>query len=152
MNHWPRETLPMNRHGSFWVFTPTTIDTMKRTRPVRLNIMAYWPNGFQRDFGYANSYLEAANGYGKDDDRKKAIQHMLTIDPDSNNSGLWRNLLDAAEKAKDKALMGQILAWMKKSEAKHGKELVYATDIGDRLTRNGLADEAKQWWQRPQQY
>ena len=102
---------------------------------------------FPKDFGYANSYLEAANGYGKDDDRKKAIQHMLTIVPDSNNSGLWRNLLDASEKAKDKALMGQILAWMKKSEAKHGKELVYATDIGDRLTRNGFADEAKQWWQ-----
>ena len=67
--------------------------------------------------------------------------------PESNNSALWRNLLAAAEQTKEKPLITQILAWIKKSEAKHGKELVYAADIGDRLARNDLKDEAKQWWQ-----
>ena len=72
---------------------------------------------------------------------------MLTIQPESNNSGLWRNLLDAAEKTKEKALITKILAWMNSSESKHGKELGYASDIGDRLARNGLKAEAKQWWE-----
>ena len=102
---------------------------------------------FPKDFGYANSYIEAANAYGTNDDRKKAIEHMLTLQPESNNSGLWRNLLDAAEKTKEKPLFTKILAWMKNSEAKHGKELGYASDIGDRLARNELKDEARQWWE-----
>ncbi len=102
---------------------------------------------FPKDIGYANSYLEAANAYGKNEDRKKAIDHMLTIQPESNNSGLWRNLLDAAEKTKEKALITKILAWMHSSESMHGKEIGYASDIGDRLARNGLKAEAKQWWE-----
>ena len=101
---------------------------------------------FPENFGYANSYLEAANGYGTNEDRRKALTHILTLSPDSNNSGLWRNMLDAAEKMEKPELFPKIMEWVKASEDKYGTELSYAADIGDRLSRNELKEEARQWW------
>ena len=103
---------------------------------------------FPKDHGYANSYLEAANGYGDNDSRIAAIKRILSHEPEGKNSGLWRNLLDAAEKVGDKSLFPKILEWINKAEELHGIELSYAADIGDRLSRNDLKGEAKKWWER----
>ena len=103
---------------------------------------------FPDDHAYANSYLEASNGYGDNDQRISALKRLLSHEPESKNSGLWRNMLDAAEKAEAKDLYPQILAWINKAEDMHGIELSYAADIGDRLSRLELKDEAKKWWER----
>jgi len=98
------------------------------------------------NFEYRYRYLQVATDYSQPEVAKEAALSMLGTEPDHNNADVWRRLLIAAEKNMDPALAKRALDWRAKSIAKFGPEYVYASAIGDSLSRLEMNDEAIAVW------
>jgi TolA-binding protein len=101
---------------------------------------------YPENFDYRYRYLQVATDYGQPEVAKEAALSMLSIEPPSNQSDVWRRLLIAAEKNEDKALAKRSIAWVKKSHQKFGTDWTNWTTMGDALLKLELEAEAVELW------
>jgi TolA-binding protein len=97
---------------------------------------------FPTDYPIAVSYLEVAGDYGTPEVAKEAALNLLKLEPTHNNSDTWRRLFQAADKAKDAALVKSSFDWINKSQAKYGVELANSSVIAEIMDRYGMSAEA----------
>ena len=103
---------------------------------------------FPTDYPLAQAYLETAGDYAPPEVAKEAALALLKLDPPSNNADVWRRLMTAADKSQDAALVKAAWAWIGKSQAKYGVEMVNASGIGDVLAKHGLEADAVALWKK----
>ena len=103
---------------------------------------------FPADMEAATLYLQAATDYAAKEVQKEATLHMLKLEPTANDPDAWYRMMRAAEANADPELAKQIMAWLLKSQQKHGNDTFYSYIIGDGLDRMGLKAEAREYWTR----
>lgn len=103
---------------------------------------------FPKDLEAATAYLSAATDYAPKEVQKEATLHMLKQEAVANDYDAWYRMARAAEANADPELAKQVLAFLLKSQQKHGVEVYYSYVIGDGLDRMGLKAEALELWTR----
>ena len=99
-----------------------------------------------KDMTPAKRFLEAATDYASPEVAKEAAEHMLRLPPKDGDADVWRRLIAAAEKNKDKAFAQKSLDWILKSQAANGKQPTHASYIGESLDKLGLTNEGIDYW------
>lgn len=99
-----------------------------------------------KNFDYRYRYLQIATDFGQPEVAREAALSMLSIEPPSNQSDVWRRLLIAAEKSKDPALATRAIEWIAKSRQKFGPDWTNSAILGDALLRLELEPAAVAMW------
>ncbi|NNE01183.1 MAG: tetratricopeptide repeat protein, partial [Pirellulaceae bacterium] len=94
----------------------------------------------------ATRWLESATDYATAEIAKEAAEHMLSLPPKESTPDVWRRLMVAADKNKDKRLAKDSLGWILKAQAENSKDPHSASYIGDVLSKLGLESEAQEYW------
>ena len=100
------------------------------------------------EYAVARAWIEAAHYYGSKDEKREAVRFALGQAPTSNDVTTWILMLDACQKLEDADLGGQVQKWILASQAKLGGEQAKANELGDRLAKLGLIDEAVDYWEK----
>tara|TARA_Y100001934_G_scaffold82133_2_gene101859 strand:+ start:1126 stop:8880 length:7755 start_codon:yes stop_codon:yes gene_type:complete len=108
---------------------------------------ALWVRRFPQEIPVAIVYVAMATDYGTPEDCRAALQHMLRLDPQEENSDLYRRLLICAARNEDPNLARQAYNWIRREEQQHGIQANYLTTMGDVLTELKLVDLAKERYQ-----
>ena len=99
-----------------------------------------------KDFDAARLWLESASDYATPEVAAEAALHVLSFPPQESSHDIWRRLMLAADKNKDKGLGKKSLNWILEVQKKNGQNSGYASYIGDVLARLELKEEAKSLW------
>lgn len=103
---------------------------------------------FPKDYTNAQYYFLSASDYGSPEVAKEAMLNMLKMEPEYNDTDVWRRMFTIAETAKSAELIKQTFTYITKSQLKHGFNSGYASFIGDVLDRNNLKAEALEYWKK----
>ena len=100
------------------------------------------------DGAIGRAWVDAAYHYGDKEARGKAIRFALGQAPTHNDLNTWLQMLAGAEQLKDASLAKSVYRWMNTSQVHHGATQGRAGEIGERLARMELYDEAMAHWEK----
>tara|TARA_R110002096_G_scaffold169222_4_gene340764 strand:- start:537 stop:7919 length:7383 start_codon:yes stop_codon:yes gene_type:complete len=90
----------------------------------------------------ARQWVEAAGNYGKADEARIALEHVMRFDLPAQDAAAYYHAINCASKTEDQPLMKKAYEWIRKNNARLGWSNGYANHIISRLVSRELEAEA----------
>ena len=115
-------------------------------RKMMIPIYEQYVKRFPQDYQVALWWLDSTTDYGQPAEMKAAADHLLKFEPQSAVADNWRRLMIAADRNADANLVRATWNWMQTAQQKFGRDVNYASGLGDTLLKYQLEIEAVQHW------